>query len=128
MVTFPLGDVFNELTNNNLLVYIRKKSALVSTNVGYAAVPHSLHNTGTFQTSGPNIYADPPTAVDNNGNSQCRTSTIASGNLVTGSFGTASSQPFDGFYIEVHIVDPAIRITRIDAKVIFASGNPPTEG
>lgn len=118
--SFPGGSVYASLVSNDLRVYIRKLAATASPNIGYAAIPHSLHNTGSFGGS----YQDPPAAIDDNTQSQCRTTTSPS-NTIAGSFG--SSPALNGFYIEVQIHNPMIRVDGISAKVIFSSGSPANE-
>ena len=120
--TFPSGTAYDELVSNNLKVYIRKYQAAVSANFGYTAVPHSLHNSVPYTAA----FSDPPASVDDNSTSQCRTTT-GSSNTIAGTFGTATSQAEDGFYIEIHIDDAAIKISQINCKVIFAAGSPPTQ-
>ncbi len=79
-----------------------------------------MHNTGSFGGS----YQDPPAAIDDNTQSQCRTTTSPS-NTIAGSFG--SSPALNGFYIEVQIHNPMLRVDGISAKVIFSSGSPANE-
>lgn len=118
--SFPGGTAYTSLVSNDLRIYIRKLAATSSGNIGFSATPHSLHNTGTFSGS----YQDPPTTIDDNTTSQCRTTTTST-NIIAGSFGT--SPALNGFYIEVHINNPAIIIGGISAKIIFSSGSPTTE-
>lgn len=121
--TFPGGDAYTALLNEDMKIYIRKSNAnsAISTNIGYAAVPHSLH--GNAYSSG--AYADPPTGVDaSDGSAQCRTGTTPS-NTVSGTFGTAAAQ--DGFYVEVQILDSSIKINGMSAEVYFSSGTPTSE-
>ena len=118
--SFPGGTAYTSLVSNDLRIYIRKLAATSSGNIGFSATPHSLHNTGTFSGS----YQDPPAAIDDNTQSQCRTTTTST-NIIAGSFGT--SPALNGFYIEVHINNPAIIIGGISAKIIFSSGSPTTE-
>ena len=118
--SFPGGSAYASLVSNDLRVYIRKLAATSSPNIGYAAIPHSLHNTGSFGGS----YQDPPAAIDDNTQSQCRTTTSPS-NIIAGSFG--SSPALNGFYIEVQIHNPMLRVDGISAKVIFSSGSPANE-
>tara|TARA_R110000796_G_scaffold15005_1_gene48418 strand:+ start:385 stop:2634 length:2250 start_codon:yes stop_codon:yes gene_type:complete len=118
--SFPGASAYASLNSNDLRIYVRKLAAASSTNIGYAATPHSLHNTGTFSGS----YQDPPTAIDDNTTSQCRTTTTAS-NIIAGSFG--SSPALNGFYVEVQIHNSAIKIDGMSAKLIFSSGTPTTE-
>lgn len=118
--SFVGGTVYNSLVSNDLRIYVRKKAAASSSNIGITAIPHSLHNSNPFSGS----YQDPPAGIDDNSQSQCRTTTSAS-SIISGSFGT--SPALDGFYIEVQIHNPLIRIGGISAKIIFSSGSPTTE-
>ena len=136
---FPTtGNVYDELVNNNLIVYIRKKNNTQSpaVNIGAGAVPHSLHNgnmsgaNGAFNAA----YANPPTSVDaNDGTAQCRVTAtapvITNGYyVIAGSFGQPVTQCMDGFYIEVHYRDENIRIDDLKCKIFFAAGTPTDEG
>ena len=136
--SFPTtGNVYDELVNNNLIVYIRKKQcATTGVNIDAGAIPHSLHN-GNMSGANANFnasYANPPTAVDaSDGSAQCRTTASApslSGGyyVIGGSFGQPTDQCVDGFYIEVHYQNASIRIDDIKCKVNFAAGNPTFEG
>ena len=118
--SFVGGTVYDSLVSNDLRIYVRKKGAATGSNIGITAIPHSLHNSNPFGGS----YQDPPASIDDNTQSQCRTTTSAS-SIISGSFGT--SPALDGFYIEVQIHNPLIRIGGISAKIIFSSGSPTTE-
>ncbi len=118
--SFVGGTVYDSLVSNDLRIYVRKKGAASSSNIGITAIPHSLHNSNPFSGS----YQDPPASIDDNTQSQCRTTT-ASSSIISGSFGT--SPALDGFYIEVQIHNPLIRIGGISAKIIFSSGSPNSE-
>lgn len=112
-----VSDAFTDLANEDLKIYIRKKAAPVSTNVGHGAVPHSLHGSG-FNFAN---YTDPPAGVDaGNGSAQCRTGSTP-GATVSGTFGGSNAQ--EGFYVEIQIVDPAIRIDQIIATLNFSDGS-----
>lgn len=115
-----VSDAFTDLANEDLKIYIRKKAAPVSTNVGHGAVPHSLHGSG-FNFAN---YTDPPSGVDaGDGSAQCRTGSTA-GNVVQGTFGGSNAQ--EGFYVEIQIIDPAIRIDQIVATLNFSDGSQQT--
>lgn len=117
--SYPGGSALAALQNNDLRIYIRKLAAANSTNIGFAAVPHSLHNSNTFGG-----YQDPPTAIDDNSTSQARLGSSSS-NAIGGSFGGFPAM--NGFYIEVQIHNPAVRIDGISALVNFSSGSPTSE-
>ena len=116
---YPGGSALAALQSNALRIYIRKLASSNSSNIGFAAVPHSLHNTATFGG-----YQDPPTAIDDNSTSQARLGS-SSANQIGGSFGGFPAM--NGFYIEVQIHNPAIRIDGISAQMNFASGSPVNE-
>lgn len=121
---FGVGSTaFDALVANDLKVYIRKlECASVGVNIGYNAIPHSLHNTNVASGT----YTNPPAAVDDNSSSQCRTTTTST-NTIAGTFSSASRQMMNGMYIEIHIDNPVIRLDQIDLKVIFAAGSPTTQ-
>lgn len=115
--SFVGGNAFTDLSNGNLKIYIRKKNATAGSNYGHSAVPHSLHG-GGFNFAN---YSDPPSGVDaTNGSAQCRTGTTPS-NTITGTFG--GSNALEGFYVEIQIINPSIRIDQIIATLIFSNGN-----
>jgi len=115
-----VSDAFTDLANEDLKIYIRKKAAPVSTNVGYGAVPHSLHGSG-FNFAN---YTDPPSSVDaGDGSAQCRTGSTP-GNVISGTFG--GSNALEGFYVEIQIIDSSIRIDQIIATLNFSDGSQQT--
>lgn len=112
-----VSNAFNDLANEDLKIYIRKKAAPVSANVGFGAVPHSLHGLG-FNFAN---YTDPPASVDaGNGSAQCRTGSTP-GNVISGTFGGSNAQ--EGFYVEIQIINPTIRIDQIIATLNFSDGS-----
>ena len=115
--SFPGGDALTALVNEDMKIYIRKKATNNGTNFGHGAVPHSLHGPNTFGS--PFAYLDPPPSVDGNG-SACRTGS-SSGNTISGSFGP-NNQAEGGFFAEIQIIDPTVRIDRIICNLIFAAG------
>ena len=120
---FGGGTAYDSLIANDLKVYIRKlECASTGVNIGYSAIPHSLHNTNVASGT----YENPPLAVDDNTSSQCRTTTTAT-NVIAGTFSSATRQMMNGMYIEIHIDNPVIRLDQLDLKVIFAAGSPTTQ-
>ena len=115
--SFPGGNALTALVNEDMKIYIRKKATNNGTNFGHGAIPHSLHGSNTFGT--PFAYLDPPPSVDGNG-SACRTGS-SSGNTISGSFGP-NNQAEGGFFAEIQIINPAVRIDRIICNLIFAAG------
>ena len=117
--SFPGGDALAALTNSDLKIYVRKKlsAAAPPVNFGHGAIPHSLH--GAAFNSG--NYLDPPTSVDAaDGSAQCRQGS-SSGNTIAGTLG--GSNAYEGLYVEIQIVNPAVRIDSIVATLNFLAGS-----
>lgn len=115
-----VSNAFNDLLNDDMRIYIRKKGAPSSTNVGHSAVPHSLHGAAYNFAN----YQDPPTGVDaSDGSAQCRTGSTPS-NTVSGTFGGSNAQ--GGFYVEIQLLDSSIRIDQIIATLNFSDGTQQT--
>ena len=101
-------------------MYIRKKVATTGSNQGHGAVPHSLHGASYNFAN----FTDPPSGVDAaDGSAQCRTGSTPS-NTVTGTFGGSNAQ--GGFYVEIQIINPSVRIDRIIATLVFNDGSTQT--
>ena len=114
--TFTGGTAFTSLLNRDMRIYIRKKNSPTSSNIGFAAVPHSMHGTG-FNSG---VFTDPPTSIDNSdGSGQCRTGSTVS-NTVTGTFG--GSNALEGFYIEIQLIDTTQRIDSAIVTLVYANG------
>jgi len=114
--TFTGGTAFTSLLNSNMRIYIRKKNSPTSSNIGFAAVPHSMHGVG-FNSG---VFTDPPTSIDNaDGSGQCRTGSTVS-NTVTGTFG--GSNALEGFYIEIQLIDTSQRIDSAIVTLVYANG------
>jgi hypothetical protein len=110
----PLGSTFfNDLVNEDLRVYIRKANeGSGAGNIGYSAIPLSLHGSAPFTT-----ILDPPTL--DTSDAACRT-TLTNSNTIAGTFGGFDAT--EGFYIEVQIVNSAIRIDQIVTNIVYANG------
>ena len=120
--SFTGGTAYTSLLNSNMRIYIRKKAATASTNIGPTAVPHSMHGVG-FNSG---VFTDPPTSIDNaDGSGQCRTGSTVS-NTVTGTFG--GSNALEGFYIEIQLIDTAQRIDSAIVTLVWANGQTPEVG
>ena len=105
---------FNDLVNEDIKVYIRKANeGSGAGNVGYSAIPLSLHGSAPFTT-----ILDPPSGIDT-ASAACRT-TLTNNNTIAGTFGGFDAT--EGFYIEVQIVNSAIRIDQIVANIVYANG------
>jgi hypothetical protein len=111
----PLGSTFfNDLVNEDIKVYIRKANeGSGAGNIGYSAIPLSLHGSAPFTT-----ILDPPSGIDT-ASAACRT-TLTNSNTIAGTFGGFDAT--EGFYIEVQIVNSAIRIDQIVANIVYANG------
>ncbi len=111
----PLGSTFfNDLVNEDIKVYIRKANGGSGAgNIGYSAIPLSLHGSAPFTT-----ILDPPSGIDT-ASAACRT-TLTNSNTIAGTFGGFDAT--EGFYIEVQIVNSAIRIDQIVANIVYANG------
>ena len=114
----PVGASFYEdLESEKIRFYIRKENEASggAGNIGYAAVPLSLHGSAPFTT-----ILDPPSGIDTT-SSACRTTVSGPTNTIAGTFGGFNAT--EGFYMELQIVDSAIRIDQIVIKLIYANGN-----
>ena len=113
----PVGASFYEdLVNENIKVYIRKENeAAGAGNIGYSAVPLSLHGSAPFTT-----ILDPPSGVDT-ASAACRTTVSGPNNTIAGTFGGFNAT--EGFYMELQIVNAAVRIDQIIIKLIYANGS-----
>ena len=113
----PLGASFYEdLVSENIKIYIRKENQSGGGgNTGYSAVPLSLHGSSPFTT-----ILDPPSGVDT-ASAACRTTVSGPNNTIAGTFGGFNAT--EGFYMELQIVNSAIRIDQIVIKLIYANGN-----
>tara|TARA_B110000285_G_scaffold18148_1_gene17699 strand:+ start:1368 stop:4493 length:3126 start_codon:yes stop_codon:yes gene_type:complete len=112
----PIGASFYEdLVNENIKIYIRKENQSGGGgNTGYSAVPLSLHGSSPFTT-----MLDPPSGVDT-ASAACRTTVSGPNNTIAGTFGGFNAT--EGFYMELQIVNSAVRIDQIVIKLIYANG------
>ena len=102
--------------NEDIKVYIRKENeAAGAGNIGYSAVPLSLHGTAPFTT-----ILDPPSGVDT-ASAACRTTVSGPAATIAGTFGGFNAT--EGFYIEVQITNAAVRIDRIICTLVYANGD-----
>ena len=113
----PLGASFyDDLVNEDIKVYIRKENeAAGAGNIGYSAVPLSLHGTAPFTT-----ILDPPSGVDT-ASAACRTTVSGPSATIAGTFGGFNAT--EGFYIEVQITNASVRIDRIICTLVYANGD-----
>jgi len=98
------------LSSSQLKVYIRRVSSGSGGSYGHSANPLSLHG-GSYDFAS---FNDGASGIDTLG-SLIRTST--SGNAVAGTFGLYSANV--GFWMELQIVDPAIKIDYINVTLTF---------
>jgi hypothetical protein len=98
------------LSSSQLKVYIRRVSSGSGGSSGHSANPLSLHG-GSYDFAS---FNDGASGIDTLG-SLIRTST--SGNAVSGTFGLYSANV--GFWMELQIIDPAIKIDYINVTLTF---------
>jgi hypothetical protein len=112
----PVGSSFYEdLVNEDIKVYIRKENeASGAGNIGYSAIPLSLHGSAPFTT-----ILDPPSGVDT-ASSACRTTTSGPNNTIGGTFGGFNAT--EGFYIEVQIINNTVRIDQLVTTLVYQNG------
>jgi hypothetical protein len=103
-------DFTSALSSSQLKVYIRRESSGSGGSSGHSANPLSLHG-GSYDFAS---FNDGASGIDTLG-SLIRTST--SGNAVSGTFGLYSANV--GFWMELQIIDPAIKIDYINVTLTF---------
>jgi hypothetical protein len=101
------------LSASQLKVYIRRVSSPTG-NYGHSSNPLSLHgstlyNSGTFNDSG--VIDSTATAIR----------TTNTGNSISGTFGGYPANT--GFWMELQIVDSAIKIDYINVTLTFSNGS-----
>ncbi len=112
---FVGASAYEDLVNENIKIYIRKENQSGGGgNTGYSAVPLSLHGSAPFTT-----ILDPPSGVDT-ASAACRTTVSGPNNTISGTFGGFNAT--EGFYMELQIVNAAVRINQIIIKLIYANG------
>jgi hypothetical protein len=106
------------LLASQLKVYIRRISSTTGGDYGPTASPLSLHG-GLYNSGSPGTpFDDGAGGVDSLG-SLIRTGIGANGNIINGTFGGKST--VTGFWMELQIVDSAIKIDYINVTVTFAN-------
>lgn len=114
------GNATNALSDENIKIYIRRVSIPSggTGTSGFNANPLSLHG-DLFNSGAPsNPYNDGSSGVDTLG-SLIRTGS-SSGNTVTATFGGDNAT--EGFWMELQIIDPNIKIDSINVTLTFTDG------
>lgn len=111
------GNAATALANSQLKIYVRRENSQPGGSFGHGANPLSLH--GALYNSGSpvNPFNDGASGVDTVG-SLIRTA--GSGNTVTGTFGNFGA--LNGFWVEIQIIDPDIKIDFINVTLQFTNG------
>ena len=106
------------LVASQLKVYIRRISSS-SGDSGYSANPLALHG-ALYNSGAPGTpFNDGASGVDTLG-SLIRTGVGANNNIINGTFGGKSATT--GFWIEVQLVNPDIKLDYINVMLTFANG------
>ena len=110
------GNALTALSSSQLKVYIRRVDCVTGGDFGFNANPLALHG-GLYNSGSPaNPFNDGASGVDTPG-SLIRTG--GSSNTVNATFGTFAAKT--GFWIELQIVDPDIKIDYINVTLTFAN-------
>ena len=111
------GNAATALANSQLKIYVRRENSQPGGSSGHGANPLALH--GALYNSGSpvNPFNDGASGVDTVG-SLIRTA--GSGNTVTGTFGNFGA--LNGFWVEIQIVDPDIKLDFINVTLQFTNG------
>jgi hypothetical protein len=112
------GNALTALSSSQLKVYIRRVDCVTGGSFGFSANPLALHG-GLYNSGSPaNPFNDGASGVDTPG-SLIRTG--GSSNTVNATFGTFAAKT--GFWMELQIVDPDIKIDYINVTLTFANGS-----
>ncbi|RKZ92408.1 MAG: hypothetical protein DRQ40_08765, partial [Gammaproteobacteria bacterium] len=112
------ADFSEALENSDLRVYIRRVNAPGLGSSGFNANPLSLHG-NLFNSGSPtNPFDDGASGVDTPG---ALIRTVNGGNSISATFGTGKPAS-EGFWIELQIIDPNIKIDYINVTLNFSSG------
>jgi len=111
------GNLATALLNSEIKMYVRRVGSSTGGSYGHGANPLSLH--GALYNSGApiNPFDDGASGVDTPG-SLIRTA--GSTNTVTGTFGSYSCDI--GFWLEIQIIDPDIKLDYINVTLEFTNG------
>jgi hypothetical protein len=119
-VSYP--NALSALLNSQLKIYVRRVSS-PSGNFGPTSAPLSLHGNEYNSGSPANPFNDGNSGVDTPG-SLIRVNS-SSGNVIDGTFGIYPANV--GFWMELQIVDPDIKLDYINVTLNFSSGSPTTD-
>jgi hypothetical protein len=110
------GNAITALSSSQLKVYIRRVDCVTGGSFGFGANPLSLHG-GLYNSGSPaNPFNDGASGVDTPG-SLIRTGGTT--NTINATFGTYAAKT--GFWMELQIVDPDIKIDYINVTLTFAN-------
>jgi hypothetical protein len=110
------GNALTALSSSQLKVYIRRVDCVTGGDFGFNANPLALHG-GLYNSGSPaNPFNDGASGVDTPG-SLIRTG--GSSNTVNATFGTFAAKT--GFWMELQIVDPDIKLDYINVTLTFAN-------
>jgi hypothetical protein len=110
------GNAITALSSSQLKIYIRRVDCVTGGSFGFSANPLALHG-GLYNSGSPaNPFNDGASGVDTPG-SLIRTG--GSSNTVNATFGTFAAKT--GFWMELQIVDPDIKLDYINVTLTFAN-------
>jgi hypothetical protein len=116
------GSLSNALNSSSIKMYVRRVGSSTGGSFGFNANPLALH--GAMYNSGApiNPFNDGSSGVDTVGSLIRTAPTPPTGNnTVTGTFGAYSCD--DGFWLEIQIIDPDIKIDFINVTLLFTDGS-----
>ena len=121
---WPTGypNALSALLASQLKIYVRRVSS-PNGNFSPTAPPLALHGNEYNSGSPANPFNDGNSGVDTPG-SLIRVNS-SSGNVIDGTFGIYPANV--GFWMELQIVDPDIKLDYINVTLNFSSGSPTTE-
>ena len=112
------GNALTALSSSQLKIYIRRVDCVTGGSFGFSANPLALHG-GLYNSGSPaNPFNDGASGVDTPG-SLIRTGVGASNNIINATFGTFAAKT--GFWMELQIVDPDIKLDYINVTLTFAN-------
>ncbi len=110
------GNAKTALVNSQLKIYIRRVDCVTGGSFGFSANPLALHG-GEYNSGSPaNPFNDGASGIDTLGSLIRRND--SSGNNIYGTFGTKAAKT--GFWVEIQIVDPDIKIDLINVTLNFS--------
>ena len=117
------GNAATALANSQLKFYIRRVATNSSGSFGHGANPLALHG-GLYNSGLPTQgWDDGASGVDTPG-SLIRTAVLSgtSNNGVEATFGSATQAAVGGFWAEIQIIDPDIKLDYVNVTLVFSNG------